>query len=789
MHLLFCFVEPPSSLTWRGVRLGPSHLGAAGVEMACLCLYSFHAAMQYRAYGSGWMGFWRSPWRTAKVFVLAVCFIDVIISAARNLDTPGVHLSQLFRVFFVLEQSGRMRQLCSCIVKSLPAIISIMFLCFVHIFVFGVIGFLFVGPLEEPDPLHLEDAKLYFDTLGKSFLSCFVLLTSENFPEVMLPSYRKSWWVSLYFIAFVIIGLYMLLQLTTAVVFHSFQLHTKDKLAHALAYRERALQACFTLLSEFECGEGTIPLRSWQKLMKIMRPDWGDVQAEILFQAATGRDNSDDAATTSGVAAASSSPGSSVSSDDDPVGIDFIQFEQIIRFSQKSFNFADAMPNGGGTAAAAAAGLSDVDVSMASVRAPPPTWGPHVGGGAGGDDSALPSAASSSPSGPASPSRVGAATVSLPATPVRPHHSSASVNSSGSFPVSVASDSDGNNDGIAASGDANNWNGVVPACVTDHPWVASLARLLLWYFTLRVPIPYLIRVHVMGRKDKQIKQREEDERPVDLRAPALTPLHPNHSLREQLTTFSLSELVSDLLTAIHACLLVLRMFLENDIGGHSDTSGRDAIEGLTLMLQVQFLLEIVSKAWLCRGRFFNARMHIVDTLAIAAVWIAEVVWLGKNRGVARDAVSCIRLVRCLRLYHRLNSFTLLLEVLSQVGPALVALFGVLFILLYSYSIIAMVKKKMRQKQQWRYAFFVFVCCAKLIHFFPFCLCRMCLCRADVFRRRVDFGQLESFLGLRSSEFLHIEFQRLGALAHCTLLSIGGQEKQARGRMQATVRLR
>jgi len=136
-HLLLAFVEMPSSLLWNGQRLGPSHLGAAGLEGLALALYALHAVMQYRAYGPGQQGFWRSPWRTAKMLVLAACTIDVLVSAIRNLDSPGVHMSQLLRVFFVLEQSGRMRQLCSCIVKSLPAIISIMFLCAVHIFVFG----------------------------------------------------------------------------------------------------------------------------------------------------------------------------------------------------------------------------------------------------------------------------------------------------------------------------------------------------------------------------------------------------------------------------------------------------------------------------------------------------------------------------------------------------------------------------------------------------------------------------------------------------------------------------
>jgi hypothetical protein len=96
----------------------------------------------------------------------------------------------------------------------------------------------------------------------------------QNFPEVMLPSYRSHWFVCIFFITFVIIGLYGLLQLTTAVVFHHFQLHTKDKLQRALAYRARALEAAFTLVSEYTCGEGYIKLDAWTKLLTHVRPDW-----------------------------------------------------------------------------------------------------------------------------------------------------------------------------------------------------------------------------------------------------------------------------------------------------------------------------------------------------------------------------------------------------------------------------------------------------------------------------------------------------------------------------------
>ena len=50
-----------------------------------------------------------------------------------------------------------------------------------------------------------------------------ILLTTANFPDVMLPAYNMSFYWSLYFISFLLLGLYALLNLLLAQVFNSFR--------------------------------------------------------------------------------------------------------------------------------------------------------------------------------------------------------------------------------------------------------------------------------------------------------------------------------------------------------------------------------------------------------------------------------------------------------------------------------------------------------------------------------------------------------------------------------------
>ena len=53
-----------------------------------------------------------------------------------------------------------------------------------------------------------------------------ILMTTANFPDIMLPSYRESYWYILYFGSFLIIGLYFLMNFLLANVFNKF----KDRL-------------------------------------------------------------------------------------------------------------------------------------------------------------------------------------------------------------------------------------------------------------------------------------------------------------------------------------------------------------------------------------------------------------------------------------------------------------------------------------------------------------------------------------------------------------------------------
>jgi len=85
----------------------------------------------------------------------------------------------------------------------------------IYVFYFAWMGNrLFAGTIEGVET---------FSNLNDSFFFMFVLLTTSNYPDVMLPSYGQSRRYALFFIIYLMIGLFMLMNLLLAIFYSNYQ--------------------------------------------------------------------------------------------------------------------------------------------------------------------------------------------------------------------------------------------------------------------------------------------------------------------------------------------------------------------------------------------------------------------------------------------------------------------------------------------------------------------------------------------------------------------------------------
>ena len=99
---------------------------------------------------------------------------------------------------------------------------------FMFVFCYSALGhFVFEYKLQGAE---------YFSSFAESFYQMFILLTTANFPNIMLPAYYDWYWNWVFFLLFLLLGLYFLVPMVLAHVYGAF----KERISkEGINYHER----------------------------------------------------------------------------------------------------------------------------------------------------------------------------------------------------------------------------------------------------------------------------------------------------------------------------------------------------------------------------------------------------------------------------------------------------------------------------------------------------------------------------------------------------------------------
>lgn len=158
---------------------------------------------------------------------MVVCVID-LIRAAVYYGYPFVN--NLFRPWISIIFFASIRQNLKSVIFDFKDSLVVLMCIFLYVAYFSVIGFFIVEATFE--------GYTDFDTIGDTFYEMIVLITTSNFPDVMLGAYNTSTAFTLFFVVFVIFGVFFLMNVLLAVIFDNY----KREVEHASQARgkERA---------------------------------------------------------------------------------------------------------------------------------------------------------------------------------------------------------------------------------------------------------------------------------------------------------------------------------------------------------------------------------------------------------------------------------------------------------------------------------------------------------------------------------------------------------------------
>jgi len=174
---------------------------------------------------------WMTP-GIAKTFdhlhniILIAFIIEAIIKLVALSPRPWLYFKSGWNVFdfslivlSLINALPELRLIVETLLKSIPSMFHITILMSILFFIYGVLGF---HLFHEHDPTHWRD-------LAYSLLTLFRIVTLEDWTDVMYKAMELSPIYALYFVSFVVIGTFVVVNLFIAVVINNLD---EAKYAH-----------------------------------------------------------------------------------------------------------------------------------------------------------------------------------------------------------------------------------------------------------------------------------------------------------------------------------------------------------------------------------------------------------------------------------------------------------------------------------------------------------------------------------------------------------------------------
>lgn len=235
----------------------PSFPWQVAVAIDALCIAFFVVNLYYRGIGLGAKFDLRSnPTLCVRVIVIAILILNLGLTIAYP------HTARFIRVVRVVlildpEYAEGVRRVCRQTMLTTYEVCDMLLLIVLYILIFAVLGFYFFSE-NRKDP--------YFATLGTSYVSLFTLMTTANYPDVMMPAYYANDFACLFFIIYMMFGFYLLTNMVLSMVYDSFKNTQERKFKKIFLHKRHGIRNAW----ERTMGDGEVgmPFQTFFKVCK-----------------------------------------------------------------------------------------------------------------------------------------------------------------------------------------------------------------------------------------------------------------------------------------------------------------------------------------------------------------------------------------------------------------------------------------------------------------------------------------------------------------------------------------
>ena len=205
-----------------------------------LAVFILEAAIKIVSHAPRWGGYFRSGWNLFDFSLIVASLVP-----ASGEFAMVARLVRLLRVLRLVTAVPRLRLLVATLLRSIPGIGYVLLLMALLFYVYGVTGyFLF----HQHDPAH-------WGSLGAALLTLFQIATLEGWADLMRAAMEQMPYAWIYFLSFVLVGTFVLINLFIAVVINSLEESNREVVqrspdAHDAAAELESARALIVRLDE-----------------------------------------------------------------------------------------------------------------------------------------------------------------------------------------------------------------------------------------------------------------------------------------------------------------------------------------------------------------------------------------------------------------------------------------------------------------------------------------------------------------------------------------------------------
>ena len=203
-----------------GLETSPRILDHAGDwlhfgERFILWVFVAEAALKIFAVSPKVDRYFRDGWNLFDFTIVVLAFIPAVGPFAII-----ARLARLARILRLVSALPELRLIVTTMVRSIPGMLNIVVLISIVAYIYAIIGYQI---FHEHDPEHWRN-------LGISLLSLFRVITLEDWTDIMYTAMELHPWAWLYFVSFVVLASFVVINLFIAVVINNLNNVKEERL-------------------------------------------------------------------------------------------------------------------------------------------------------------------------------------------------------------------------------------------------------------------------------------------------------------------------------------------------------------------------------------------------------------------------------------------------------------------------------------------------------------------------------------------------------------------------------